>query len=92
MDDLTEAERNDLFTCRHMDSECKSLWLRAIENSPKLARYCRWLNDFTPGEWAVLLSHRPDFINIAPIHKLSDREWEHILRYQPQLARDCKAQ
>ena len=90
MNDLTDSERNNLFTCRHFEAECKSLWLRAIADTPKLARYCRWIHDFTTGDWATLLSHRPEFINIAPIHELSVNEWVFLLSCQPQLASECK--
>ena len=92
MDDLTDSELNNLFTCRQMETECKSLWLRAIADAPKLARYCRWIHDFTTGDWAVLLSHCPEFINIAPLHELSVNEWVLILSYQPQLASECRLQ
>ncbi len=90
MNDLTETERHDLFTCLHLEEKCKMLWLRAIENSPKLARYCKRLNDFSTAEWAGLLSYHPDFINVAPIQDFSVNEWVLLLSCQPQLASECK--
>ena len=90
MDDLTDSERNNLSTCLRMERECKLLWLRAIEEFPKLARYCKRLNDFSTAEWAGLLSYHPEFINIAPIHEFSVNEWVFLLSCQPHLASECK--
>ena len=90
MKDLDALELDCLRECQKMEFECNRIWLKAIEFSPKLARYCNRFNNFNTGEWAVLLSHCPQFANIAPLHKLSVAEWVHILTWQPQLESECK--
>ena len=90
MDDLNESVLDWLNKCRKMEIECNRIWLKAIEFSPKLAHYCKRFNDFSTGQWGVLLSHCPEFINIAPLHELSASEWTHILCWQPQLETECK--
>ena len=89
MDDFKAPKLDWLNKCREMELECNRIWIKAIEFSPQLARYCKRFNDFSTGQWAVLLSHCPEFINIAPLHKLSAGEWTHILYWQPQLEAEC---
>ena len=72
-----------------MEAECRSMWLRAIDFSPRLAAYCPHWHDFTPMEWAKLLSENSDFINIAPLHLLGSKEWFIILSHQPALIDNC---
>ena len=82
---LTEDEKRYLEKCRQMEAECRSLWIKAIEFSPRLASYCPHLHDFTPQEWAALVAENSEFINIAPVHLFKGREWYMILTRQPEL-------
>ena len=86
---LTEAEQSCLDKCRKMDAESRSLWIRAIEFSPRLASYCPHWHGFTPMEWADLLAHNKDFIRIAPIHEFCGKEWFMVLNRQPSLIEHC---
>ena len=87
--DLDDVEKECLASCRKQERQMRSMWLSAIEYSPKLARYCPCLNDFTPTEWSILLSHDASFINIAPIHRFSINDWYWVLLYQAELADLC---
>ena len=82
---LTVQERDCLEQCRKMDAECRRMWIRAMEYSPRLARYCSHWHDFTPQEWAALVAENSEFINIAPVHLFKGREWYMILTRQPEL-------
>lgn len=86
---LSEPEQDCLEQCRKMEAECRSLWIRALEFSPKLANYCPHWHDFTPMEWADLVAHNSNFINIAPLHKFGAAEWYIVLNRQPQLIEKC---
>ncbi len=86
---LTDREQNCLDKCRKMEAECRRMWLRAMEFSPRLAAYCHHWHDFTSMDWADLLAHNTDFINIAPIHELGGAEWFIILGRQPLLIGKC---
>ena len=86
---LTEAEQRCLDKCRQMEAECRSLWIRAIEYSPRLASYCPHWHDFTPQEWAILLAENSCFAAIAPLHLLGVREWYIILNRQIALIEKC---
>lgn len=88
---LTLPEQNCLNKCRKMEAECRHLWLRAIEFSPRLARYCSHWHDFTPLDWADLVAHNKDFINIAPLHSFGKSEWYIVLKRQPMLIEKCPA-
>lgn len=87
---LNAAEQDCLEQCRKMEAECRSLWIRALEFSPRLANYCSHWHDFTPMEWADLLAHNSGFINIAPLHKFGAAEWYIVLNRQPQLVEKCQ--
>ena len=86
---LTEPELNCLKKCREMEAECRSLWIRAMEFSPRLASYCPHWHDFTPPEWSILIAKNSDFINIAPVHLFGFREWYMILSCHPALIDQC---
>ena len=86
---LTVQERDCLEQCRKMDAECRRMWIRAMEYSPRLARYCSHWHDFTPMDWADLAAHNKDFINIAPLHEFSGAEWYIVLNRQPLLIEHC---
>ena len=86
---LTVQERDCLEQCRKMDAECRRMWIRAMEYSPRLARYCSHWHDFTPMDWAELAAHNKDFINIAPLHEFSGAEWYIVLNRQPLLIEHC---
>ena len=73
-----------------MEEECRSLWIRAIDFSPKLASYCPHWREFTPMEWATLIAGNKDFINIAPRHSFGNAEWFIILHRQPTLIDKCE--
>lgn len=73
-----------------METECRSLWIRAMEFSPRLSAYCPHWGDFTPMEWATLIAGNSDFICIAPLHLLGADEWFVILNRQPALVDKCK--
>ena len=92
MKNLTPQEMEYLHECRKLESQCKWQWLQAIDFSPRLAQYCNCFDKFNTGEWAVLLSHCPEFCNLAPLHKLSANEWTLILHWQPQLTALCPIQ
>ena len=87
--ELSEVELDCLDQCRKMEAECRSLWIRAIDFSPRLASYCPHWHDFTPPEWAILVAHNRDFINIAPLHLLGWKEWYIILEHQIALIDKC---
>ena len=87
---LNVAEQDCLKQCLKMEKECRSLWIRAIEFSPKLAGYCPHWRDFTPMEWATLIAGNKDFITIAPLHSFGEAEWSVILNRQPTLIAKCE--
>ena len=86
---LSEAERDCLRDCLKMEAECRSLWIRAMYFSPKLAAHCTRWSEFTPMDWAKLLADNAQFIDIAPLHKLGSAEWFLILSHQPALIEKC---
>ena len=86
---LTERELSCLQKCRQMEAECRSLWIRAMEYSPRLASYCPHWHDFTVIEWVEILSNQKDLINIAPQHLFNELDWLQILRHQPALIEYC---
>ena len=86
---LTLPEQDCLDKCREMDAECRRMWVRAMEFAPRLAGYCPHWHDFTSMDWADLLSHNKDFINIAPIHEFAGAEWYIVLSRQPSLIEKC---
>ena len=86
---LSSAEKNCLNECLKMEAECRSIWVRAIDFSPKLAAYCTHWGEFTPKDWAKLLANNAQFADIAPLHKLGDAEWYIILGHQPLLITKC---
>ena len=86
---LSVSEQNCLDQCLKMEAECRSLWIRALEFSPRLAHYCKHWHDFTPEDWGVLLAGNPDLITIAPLHELSMEAWYIILSRQPSLVEKC---
>lgn len=88
-EELNELERSLLRDCREMELQFHRMWIKVVTDSPQLAGYCPCWNDFTTGEWAVLLSHNASFANIAPLHKLARNEWVHILTWQPELVKLC---
>lgn len=88
-DDLTPAERSCLEDCRNMEHTLHRMWISAIEHAPKLARYCNCFDDFTSTEWVKLLSRNKSFVNIAPLHEFSCKEWLLILLSQPTLLEHC---
>ena len=87
---LNAAEQDCLKQCLKMEEECRSLWIRAIDFSPKLASYCPHWREFTHMEWATLIAGNKDFINIAPRHSFGDAEWFIILHRQPTLIDKCE--
>ena len=48
------------------------------------AKYCIW-DKLSDGDWALLLSSRPEFINKCDLNKLDEHYWRIILNHQPQL-------
>ncbi len=86
---LSESEKSCLKKCQAMEAECRDLWIRAIEYSPRLVCYCRHWYDFTPRDWATLLATQSNLINIAPLHLLGFDEWFKILFHQPSLIEYC---
>ena len=86
---LTGPEQDCLNQCRKMEADCRRLWIRALEFSPKLANYCSHWHDFTPMDWADLVAHNSFFITIAPLHKFGGAEWYIILNRQPSLIEKC---
>ena len=87
--DLTIPEQTCLDKCLQMEAECRGLWIRAMEYSPRLAAYCPHWHDFTPSEWAALLVSNREFVSIAPLHLLGADEWFRILCRQPALIEHC---
>ena len=86
---LNKVEADCLKKCQEAEAECRSLWVRAMEYSPRLAHYCTHWHDFTPGDWAKLLANNIEFIHIAPLHKLGCAEWFIVLSHQPALIEKC---
>lgn len=48
-------------------------------------RFC-WKKQAFPYDWVGLLDPQPQFANQCPWEKLSDKDWERLLKKQPQLA------
>lgn len=89
MNELSPEEFAALSECRHIRNEYLHKWLKALCDFPKLSLFCDVWGEFSSGAWAVLLSHRPEFVKQAPLNAFSAGEWGHILTYQPQLISYC---
>ena len=89
MNELLPEEFAALNDCRHARNEYLHRWLKALCEFPKLWIFCDVYGDFSSGAWAVLLSHRPEFVSHAPLSAFSAGEWRHVLIYQPQLISYC---
>ena len=86
---LTEEEIKRVQRCLWLEFDCRDSWIKAIQFSPKLAAYCNCWHNFTTMDWARLLSDNIQFINMAPLHKMTFAEWVVVLNKQPSLADRC---
>ena len=86
---LSEEEKERLTQCLRKEADCRDLWIKAIQFSPKLGTYCNYWHNFTTLDWARLLSNNIQFLNMAPLHKMNTAEWLIILNKQPSLIDIC---
>ena len=86
---LSEEERNRVLQCLRMEADCRDSWIKAIQFSPRLSTFCKCWHNFTTLDWARLLSNNIQFLNMAPLHKMSTAEWFIILNKQPSLVNVC---
>ena len=86
---LTEEEIERVQRCLWLEFDCRDSWIKAIQFSPKLAAYCNCWHNFTTMDWARLLSDNIQFINMAPLHKMTFAEWVVVLNKQPSLIDHC---
>ena len=86
---LSEEERDHVLQCLRMEADCRDLWIKAIQCSPRLGNFCKYWHNFTTLDWARLLSNNIQFLNMAPLYKMSAAEWFIILNKQHSLVNIC---
>ena len=87
--DLCDLAKDCLRVCREQEKYFRNRWIESLKDFPELIRYCPCINDFTHGEWAVLLSHQPEFFKLAPIDDFTLIDWYLVLTWQSQFIGYC---